>query len=544
MHTMNRTFQSLVFLAFLWIGFSCSEDKGMMLRQLEALEQANRDDSLMTNDSLAETLVAYFDKHGSANERMRARYMLGRTYADIGETPKAISVFNDVEMCVDMSDNDCDFHTLSRIHGQKAAIFRKQYMPQEAALEFDKAIMCSLKNRDSLSALIYQENKLVTYYQLYQYDSLLYYTDIVYNAFIKNNLYSNAANCLGSSIFVLLEKQELAKAKEYIDFYDRYCEIDKDPKNRYASLLSYRGTYYLQSGNPDSAIYYFRKQLKYKEILNNRVQAYHGLLTAFQQKKQNDSTAKYAELYCIANDSSNVFDSANRLQTIQSLYRYERSQNAASLNREKAESNRRLMWMAIVLSLMILLVVVQYFRKLQLEENTRLAKLNNQYFTVLEKYERAKRDLIFAEQTKEEFIQQKEAEISEYKRILQKYENFSRDSNVQDFVLSENPLLIRLHKLASSGKSLSDDELKEVFSLIERIYPNFFEELEAKLSRMTHKQKSLCALTKLYFIPSEIGSLLNMRYQAVSNMRSRLVKCLWGDDCETETFDVKIHEIC
>ena len=258
-----------------------------MLRQLEALEQANRDDSLMTNDSLAETLVAYFDKHGSANERMRARYMLGRTYADIGETPKAISVFNDVEMCVDMSDNDCDFHTLSRIHGQKAAIFRKQYMPQEAALEFDKAIMCSLKNRDSLSALIYQENKLVTYYQLYQYDSLLYYTDIVYNAFIKNNLYSNAANCLGSSIFVLLEKQELAKAKEYIDFYDRYCEIDKDPKNRYASLLSYRGTYYLQSGNPDSAIYYFRKQLKYKEILNNRVQAYHGLLTAFQQKKQN-----------------------------------------------------------------------------------------------------------------------------------------------------------------------------------------------------------------------------------------------------------------
>ena len=50
-----------------------------MRQQLEALEQQNVSGDPMLNDSLAESLVAYFDKHGDANERMRAKYILGRT---------------------------------------------------------------------------------------------------------------------------------------------------------------------------------------------------------------------------------------------------------------------------------------------------------------------------------------------------------------------------------------------------------------------------------------------------------------------------------
>ena len=44
----------------------------------------------MENDSLAEALVDYFDRHGSANERMRAKYILGRTYYCLGELPRAL----------------------------------------------------------------------------------------------------------------------------------------------------------------------------------------------------------------------------------------------------------------------------------------------------------------------------------------------------------------------------------------------------------------------------------------------------------------------
>ena len=51
----------------------CSGDKAKMLQQLEQLEQQNRSGQPMLNDSLAESLVNYFDRHGDANERMRSR---------------------------------------------------------------------------------------------------------------------------------------------------------------------------------------------------------------------------------------------------------------------------------------------------------------------------------------------------------------------------------------------------------------------------------------------------------------------------------------
>ena len=56
-------------------------------RQLAELEVQNHAYEPMLNDTLAEALVAYFDRHGNANERMRAKYILGRTYCRLGELP-------------------------------------------------------------------------------------------------------------------------------------------------------------------------------------------------------------------------------------------------------------------------------------------------------------------------------------------------------------------------------------------------------------------------------------------------------------------------
>ena len=43
-------------------------------RQLTELEQQNHSGQPMLNDTLAETLVAYFDRHGNANERNHNYY--------------------------------------------------------------------------------------------------------------------------------------------------------------------------------------------------------------------------------------------------------------------------------------------------------------------------------------------------------------------------------------------------------------------------------------------------------------------------------------
>ena len=107
---------------------SCGDGSRQRL-QLEELEHRNRADSLMTNDSLALSLAEWFDGHGTANEQLRAHYILGRTYADLGEAPQAIDAYNEAADRADTTASDCDYYTLCRVHAQKASVYYDQLLP-------------------------------------------------------------------------------------------------------------------------------------------------------------------------------------------------------------------------------------------------------------------------------------------------------------------------------------------------------------------------------------------------------------------------------
>ena len=87
----------------------CAGDKAQMLQQLETLELQNRSGEQMLNDSLAESLVTYFDRDGNANERMRSRYILGRTYHCLSELPRALGTYIEASDCADTTSGNCDF---------------------------------------------------------------------------------------------------------------------------------------------------------------------------------------------------------------------------------------------------------------------------------------------------------------------------------------------------------------------------------------------------------------------------------------------------
>ena len=52
---------------------SCTDGEWMR-RELAGLQARNQADSLLTDDSLALALCDYFDRHGTANEKMLAHY--------------------------------------------------------------------------------------------------------------------------------------------------------------------------------------------------------------------------------------------------------------------------------------------------------------------------------------------------------------------------------------------------------------------------------------------------------------------------------------
>jgi tetratricopeptide (TPR) repeat protein len=78
-----------------------------------------------------DTLVGYFDRHGSANDRMMAHYLKGRVHHDMGESPQALECYQRAAEQADTTRSDCDLYTLYAVYGQMANLFHAQYLPED-----------------------------------------------------------------------------------------------------------------------------------------------------------------------------------------------------------------------------------------------------------------------------------------------------------------------------------------------------------------------------------------------------------------------------
>ena len=522
-------------------GGSSSADR--MYYYLLLADACNKCYDMLPSDSIMHEVADFYDAHGTPNEQVRAHYLLGCVYRDLGEAPQALDCYHTAIDRADTTSKDCNYRLLSRVHAQTAGLFKEQYMPEEATSELDEAIRCSEVANDTLAALYCYENKLGTFYQAGLFDSVLVHTKNIYNKYKNQGFHDRTASCLSPAIFVLIQRHQLEEAKQYINIYERYSKRDGNTSNKQGMYYTFLGYYYLYSNRLDSAIAFFNQQLVCKEKLNNRVLAYHGLFETYQKANQKDSAMKYAKLYNEANDSSNIFESANTLQRMQAMYRYERNLKRATISEYEAKKSRLRMWTSIGIGLLVLLLVIHHYKQIRTKERQKLVMLNQKYNNTLELLEIAKDDLKMIQKENVALIQKKEKEIDNFKKLLVQYEpNASIPENDDDFLVN-NPLLKTLHKKASGGTPASDSNICELFEIINDNYPTFLSDIEKKMGKLTYKQSCVCVLTKLYFIPSEIGTILQMRYQAVSNMRSRLAKALLGPTATPTDLDTMLHTL-
>ena len=204
----------IVAAACLMIG--CTGNKAQMLQQLEELEATNRAGEQLLNDSLAEELVDYFERHGSSNERMRSRYMLGRTYYFMGELPRALEIYNEAADCADTTSADCDYKVLSRIHAQTAVIYDSQILPQNQLKELKLAEYYAWKGKDTLQAIECYAQQSNAYSFMDQPDSVIFIKENAADMFISIGQERRAAQTLGTTITPLLAKGQIEKAREHL----------------------------------------------------------------------------------------------------------------------------------------------------------------------------------------------------------------------------------------------------------------------------------------------------------------------------------------
>lgn len=134
-----------------------------MRYQLLYHKAMNKADILFSSDSIMKNVVAYYEKHGTSNERMLAYYMLGCVYRDLYEAPMALEYYNKATEQADTTSQDCDYATLCRIYGQMGILFEKQFLPYQELGALDKAVKYAYFAKDTLNALRYYQNKNSAY---------------------------------------------------------------------------------------------------------------------------------------------------------------------------------------------------------------------------------------------------------------------------------------------------------------------------------------------------------------------------------------------
>ena len=583
-------------LLLTWLLAACtSGDRQQRLAQLEELERQNVADSLMTNDSLAQALADFFDRHGTPNERMRAHYILGRTYADLGEAPAAINAYLDAATCADTTAQDCDWAKLSRVYGQMADVFYKQNLMEDYISNVNQAVYYAWKANDTVQAINENALKIGGYVQLKQ-DSLV--ISSFNSAFDQlKDLYGEgvASRYCPLVLSSLLSEGKTEDAGTYLNLYrnksgyfDSLGNIDQGREIYYY----YVGLYYLSRQEYDSAATYFRKELNTGRDIENQCFGSRGLSIAFQHLHQPDSSAKYAIYAFAMNDSVYAHKVTDEVNKTAALYNYSRFQQKALAEQQRANQEKEdkiRIGFLLFLTLCILAAVLLIWQKKRKKVQKTFATIVYEYNEVrkeleqLQEQKNAYQELIdekteaiqrlegekillqsqkqaFAE--KEQNIRQKNRELDELflrntqlsleieegKNTIQQLQ-IKLDEYRQKLGLEmskANSALIDsgIFELLQKNTSLTAREWKTINKIVNEKLPTFSQLLLSKQEILNLEERKLCILFRLHCYQKDVCTLMDMKQSTVSKRASIIMEKIFKENGGSRSLQQRLEEYC
>lgn len=466
----------------------CEGNGVQMRQQLKALEQQNNNGGKLLDDSLAESLVTYFNRHGDANEQMRAKYILGCTYHALNELPRALVAYYEAADCADTTQADCNYQLLSLIHGQCASIFHTQVQPRSELNELRLSESYAWKDKDTLQAIKRYSQQSGAYDFLKMPDSVIFIKERAAQQFREIGRQDRAARTLGgSTITSLLKKGEISKALAYSRIYEQESGLFDSLKNISKGFEIYyyiKGECYLALHRPDSAEYWFRKELRDGKDIRNQIAGSKGLQEVFEQKKNSDSIAKYATLAYELNDSAYSLSEMENIQKFQASYNYNHQRFLA----EQKVSEAKIAWLtAVIVILVMCMVLWRFFGRYRLFKRAALDE------------------------------RLKNAEITKRLRSMAR-------SNPPQY-----PTL---------------DDWKQLRALVEHEIPAFHHLMNSGVSPLTEMEYDICLLVRVHILPNEIAKLKKCVPSYVSNIRKNLLKKVFGKEGNADEFDDEISNVC
>lgn len=501
-----------------------------------------------TSDSIMKEVVNYYDRHGSANERLLANYVLGCVYRDMHEVPLALEYYNKATEQADTTAADCDYGTLYRVYSQMGFLFSKQYLPYQLLDAFGKAEKYAYLAKDTLNAIINYQNKGDAYDYLGKKDSVVAINLRSANMFKRIGDNYNAAIALGCNYSYYIEKQDSVNAKKAFEaYFSTGYEGNSNYGDAKAFLLCEKGRYYMFVSRLDSAFSCLNKSLKLSKSYSNKAAATKVLAQYYARVNKPVLAMKYALKSSEYNDSDLLAVRESQLQQIQAMYNYGRNQEIARKAELKAERITKLVYVLIAGGVVIFLLLTYLYLKQLKKKKEKIVVTKQLYDDSLLKLRQKQEELELLRTVNDrkiaDVIKEKEQTINKLKEDLKdirdKYSNSSL-SDV-DILLKESSIYKRIKYLELHPKEIMrENDWKELEETIEQLIPSFIPLLKNRLNVIAYR---ICLLVKLEISTSSIAILLGLSSSAISKYRKVMLEKLCGRSGKPKDFDEYIRQI-
>ena len=544
--------RSLLYICLCLLLLSCATDAERK-RMTQVVERADRQnkayDSITHVDSIA-MAVEFYDRHGSANEQVRAHYLLGCAYRDMGEAPLALQYYQEAAEHADTTREDCDFVQLSANFAQMADLLYEQLLPYDMLEALEKQHYCCTKSKDTLHAIQSRKFRASAYELLGNLDSVLSIRRKGFEEFKKHGYHQVAAQSLGPLLTTLVIKGLYEEARQAIQIYESESGFFEDREIRKNKEIYYyhKGLYYLAINQVDSAEILFRKTEKRAHEPNSLTAAYRGMMLLYEKVGNSDSLGKYARMYAEMNDSNFRVNATQELRHMQSLYNYSRNQKLAIKKTEEAYQHKIRFIISIIVTILFLCFVAFFIVRIKRKQKRELQRLKAEFqqkqATLLQLqydvYQMKEMGLTSIIQEKEEQIATLEKQIAADSETL-KFEKLGQlDSRLQN---SEICRIFRYVAAHPQNKVLTAQWI-QLQDLINQEIPSFYGIIHDKNKFMKETDYRICILVRLHFSPKEISNLVGESISYISTKRARLLARIYGIEGKPEEFDKRIQKIC
>ncbi len=525
---------------------------GMELRMRYWLLKAdalNKTDAPLPSDTLMKEVVEYYDRHGNANERMRAHYLLGRVYHDMGEAPQALECYQQAAEQADTTSADCDLYNLYAVYGQMADLYHKQYLPEYESQAFRQCEQIAWKDRDTLSALKAIELQISPSYLQGDTDKVLQLTHEVSNLYLQYGYKEYAAATYPVAIYIHIVRGEIHEAKRLMDIFETESGLFDKNGNIISGREHYyysRGMYHMKQNQLDKAEDYFRRL-----SLSGDEDGARGILMISRLRANNDSVVKYSFLYEEALDSLHKKTKIEAIANTKALYSYERNRRLAQEKEEKLRNNRIIFISSIIGLLLLITFVIFTFRAKNARRTRTIISLREQLNQIEEERDFASEQLRINMKQQELFLTRlkkdhdanimllRESLLKEYKEqevILRKEtERLSDRVNelhhqldeykIKDIreALEQDSTVKYFRGLVKPRNNLKDPspsdwvKLRKAYMQINPLDRGLYGEL-------TKQEQKVFLLFGFDFIEKEVAGILKVSKQRVSYMKKEIQK--------------------